>query len=183
MKLKRLTVPVLAGAAVALCGPWTILADSKLSKDGTGPEDKDKRVSVDVAKDRAKLLHQVYSSTLDVMHDRYFRREGAVLPARAIEDIFDEIDFQANIKSRWIAVNTPAMSITHEPKTAFEKEAAKQLAAGKEEYIKIENGYYNRATPIPLGTGCVACHTKFFTEPPKTPRFSGLIISIPVKDQ
>jgi hypothetical protein len=182
MKLNRSPVSLLGGAVALLCSSWALLADATPSKKARS-EEKDNRVSVDVAKDRAKLLQQVYSSTLDVMHDRYFRREGAVLPARAIEDIFDEIDFQSNIKSRWIAVNTPAMSITHEPKTAFEKEAAKQLAAGKEEYVKIENGYYNRATPIPLGTGCVACHTKFFTEPPKTPRFSGLIISIPVKDK
>jgi hypothetical protein len=29
----------------------------------------------------------------------------------------------------------------------------------------------------------VGCHTKFFTEPPKTPRFAGLVISIPVTDE
>ncbi len=181
MNRTRLRLVVLVGASAILGTSWTAIADSPRGEVKAGVDDG--RVPVEAARDRAKLLHQVYSTTLEVMHDRYFRREGAVLPARAIEDIFDEIDFQSNIKSRWIAVNTPAMSITHEPKTAFEKEAAKQLAAGKKEHVKIENGYYNRATPIPLGTGCVACHTKFFTEPPKTPRFAGLIVSIPVKDK
>ena len=182
MKRNWSPLALLGGAVALLCSSWVLLANATPSEEARS-EEKDNRVSIDAARDRAKLLHQVYSATLEVMHDRYFRREGAVLPARAIEDIFDEIDLQSNIKSRWIAVNTPAMSITHEPKTAFEKEAAKQLTAGKDEYVKIENGYYNRATPIPLGTGCVACHTKFFTDQPKTPRFSGLIISIPVKDK
>ena len=35
------------------------------------PEDVP-RVSVAVARDRAKLLHEVYVATLHVMHDRYF---------------------------------------------------------------------------------------------------------------
>jgi hypothetical protein len=143
----------------------------------------DNRVPVAVAKDRAKLMHKVYAATLEAMHQHYFRRERAVLPARALEDVFAELDRESDIKTKWIAVNTPAMSITHEPQTAFEKKAAEELAAGKGEYARVEGGYYTRAAAIPLGAGCVSCHTKFFTTPPKTPRFAGLVISIPVTDK
>ncbi len=42
--------------------------------------------------------------------------------------MFARIEKRSNVKSRWIAVNTPAMSINHEPETAFEKKAAEELA-------------------------------------------------------
>jgi hypothetical protein len=128
-------------------------------------------------------MHDIYSATLDTMHHRYFRREGAVLPARALDDVFAEVDRKTKIKTRWIAVNTPAMSINHEPVTAFEKKAAEVLAEGKAEYATTEKGYYLRATPISLGAGCVSCHTRFGATDDKKPRFAGLVISIPVKDE
>ena len=46
------------------------------------------RVPVAVARDRAKLMHEIYSATLEVMHDRYFHADRAVVPARAMEDVF-----------------------------------------------------------------------------------------------
>lgn len=133
------------------------------------------------ARERAKLLHDVYSSTLDVMHHRYFRPEGAVLPSRALEDVFEEMDAMTGDKANWISVNTKAMSIDHEPTTEFEKKAAAELAAGKEAYEFVSNGTYQRAAPISLRSSCVGCHTKMFSDAPKTPRLAGLVISIPLK--
>jgi hypothetical protein len=141
------------------------------------------KVSVGVARDRAKLLHSVYLSTLEVMHERYFHDEKAIIPARAMEDVFAELSRQSQIDARWIAVNTKAMGVRHEPKSDFEKQAAAQLSAGKEELELIEQGRYYRATAIPLTAGCVSCHTNFFTTIPKTPRFAGLVITMPVSDE
>lgn len=141
----------------------------------------DERVSVAEARERGKLMHKIYSATLEVMHHRYFRADRAVLPARALEDVFAEIDKQSKIKTRWIAVNTPAMSVNHEPESEFEKKAAAVLASGKTEFDRVEEGYYRRAGVIPLAAGCVGCHTKLFATPVKSPRFAGLVISIPVK--
>lgn len=138
---------------------------------------------VAAARQRAKLLHEVYAATLDVMHHRYFRGERAIVPARALEDVFAEIDRQQGIKARWIAVNTRAMSISHEPKTDFEKLAAKAIADGRDELDEIDEGYYRRAGAIPLGSSCIACHTGFFKERPKKPLFAGLVISIPVSEE
>ena len=39
------------------------------------------------------------------------------------------------------------------------------------------------AAPIPLGAGCVRCHTKFTTEAVKLPLLAGLVVAIPVKDK
>lgn len=137
--------------------------------------------SIEAARERARLLHDVYATTLDVMHEHYFRREGAVLPARAMEDIFSEMAALSGIYANWISVNTQPMSVQHEPKTAFEKRAASELGAGKKEFEYIGKGIYRRAAPIPLRSSCVSCHTKMFSEAPKTPRFAGLVISIPVR--
>ena len=89
----------------------------------------------------------------------------------------------AGSKARWIAVNTPAMSVDHQPESAFEKKAAEELAAGKDEYSRVEGGYYFEARPIPLGAGCIGCHTKLAPITDKKPRVAGLVIAIPVKDE
>jgi hypothetical protein len=140
------------------------------------------RVPVAMARDRATLMHEIYESTLHSMHRHYFRRERATLPARALEDVFSEMEGQSKVDARWIAVNTKAMSINHEPETEFEKQAAKEIASGKSDVELIEKGVYHRATAIPLGAGCVSCHNGLLAPPKDIPRFAGLVISIPVKD-
>lgn len=136
--------------------------------------------AVAIARERAKLLHDVYSTTLDVMHHRYFRQDGPVLPARAMEDVFEDMEEISGDKANWISVNTKAMSINHEPATAFEKKAATELSEGKKDYELVSDGVYQRASVIPLRTSCIGCHTKMFSELPKSPRFAGLVISIPL---
>jgi len=58
--------------------------------------------------------------------------------------------------------------------------AAKAIAAGKGEFEVVEDGYYRRVGAIPLGAGCVNCHTGFFSKSPQTQRFAGLVISVPI---
>lgn len=140
----------------------------------------ERRISVDAARDRAKLIHKIYAATLDTMHHHYFQRERAVLPARAMEDVFDEIADQTRIETRWIAVNTRAMSIDHAPKTPFEQQAVEKISAGKGEHELVEDGFYRRAGAIPLAAGCVGCHAGSSAPPPKSPRFAGLVISVPL---
>jgi hypothetical protein len=90
------------------------------------------------------------------------------------------LDRQSGVKARWISVNMKPMSIQHEPKGDFEKQAATEMSAGKPEFERIEPGLYRRAAPIPLSDGCVSCHNGHFSAAPKSPRFAGLIISIPL---
>jgi hypothetical protein len=184
----RISLGVLAGATGLLCFAWTLHADpppvpAEEAKGKSAAKVDDHRVSVAEARDRAKLMHDIYSATLDSMHHHFFRRDRAVLPARALDDVFAEIDKKTKIKTRWIAVNTPAMSLNHEPESAFEKKAAAELAGGKAEFESTEKGYYLRAGRIPLGVGCAGCHTKFGATDNKKPLFAGLVISIPVKDE
>jgi hypothetical protein len=147
------------------------------------PANADDSPALVAAKKQARLMHDIYSATLDSMHHHYFHENKSILPARAMEDIFDELSETSKLKSNWIAVNTNAMSVNHEPKTDFEIKAAAALRTGQEKYEAVENGYYFRAGPISLGAGCVSCHTGFFSAQPKTPRLAGLIIGIPLEEK
>lgn len=158
-------------------------AGSDVSSD-TRLSDNDNRnpgsVPLAIARDRAKLMHQIYATTLDVMHDRYFHGERAVVPARAMEDVFSELEHQSGSRANWISVNMRPMSINHEPKTEFEKRAVREIVAGKSDIEVIEDGFYRRAGPILMTGGCIGCHGGFASPPSKAPKFTGLIISIPI---
>jgi hypothetical protein len=184
MRWQGMNLWALIGAAGVSCFSLTLNADPPAGSAPQAPTAEGvERVSVAEARARARLMHQIYAASLDAIHHYYFRSERPTLPARALEDVFAEINDQSRIQTRWIAVNTPAMSINHEPRSDFEKKAAAQLAAGKPDYDRVEDGFYRRAGAIPLGAGCVGCHTRFATAPTRTPRFAGLVISIPVKEK
>jgi hypothetical protein len=151
----------------------------KPAESGT-PGKGTRRIAVEDARERAKLMHKIYTATLDTMHRHYFRRDRSVLPARAMEDVFARMAEESNIEARWIAVNTRAMSVDHEPKSPFDKQAAEKIASGSGEFERVEGGFYHRAGAIPLGSGCVGCHAGFGASADKSPRFAGLVISIPL---
>lgn len=140
-------------------------------------------LSLSAARERTALLHDVYSATLDVVHDRYFHGDRAVIPARALEDVFKEIERKNHTQARWISASFAPMSITHEPKTEFEKQAARRLAKGEEFVETIEDGFYRRAGQISLSGGCVSCHGGLFAASSPSAKFAGLILSVPVDPQ
>ncbi len=168
-------------AALLFVGPRVGTSDEPAAGD-TAEKTESPRVSVEVARDRAVLMHEVSLATLEAMHDRYFHREKSVVPARAMQDVFDHMRQQSHIDAKWIAVNTQAMSVDHEPETDFEKFAAKELAAGKPTVEKIEKGFYQRAATVPLTSDCIGCHDGFFKSRSTVPKFAGLIIRVPVRE-
>jgi len=175
---------------IALLTLTAILCIEASADDPAAPKESDSaattkqdHVTVEVARDRAKLMHKIYKATLDVMHDRYFHADRAVVPARAMEDVFSELERQSNVQARWISVNLKPMSVSHKPETKFEKQAAKEISNGKPDVEIIEDGFYRRVGAIPIGSGCISCHSGFFKNPSKKPKFAGLVISIPIHDE
>lgn len=165
---------VLAG----LGSPWNArAADNEEPRDAAQAAPP---LSLAEAKQQARVMHTVYAATLESMHHHYFHANKAVLPARALEDVFAAVAEDTQSKANWISVNTRAMSVDHEPSTDFEKRAAAEIAAGKSEYAAVEDGYYRRAGAIPLTAGCVSCHAGLGSSS-KKPRFAGLVISLPVR--
>lgn len=174
---------LVACIAVVLSATLGLRAEPAAEKPADAEAKKEAAVSVAVARDRAKVMQSIYSSTLEVMHHRYFHINRSTVPARAMEDIFDDMSRQSFGKARWISGNTKAMSIDHEPETSFEKQAVREFTIGKEELERVEDGYYQRATPIPLSGGCIGCHAGLSAEAGRTPRFAALVISIPVNEK
>ena len=179
-----------AGAFGVLCVAIALYAEppdrnvtkpSENKTSASSSQAEDVRVDTAVARDRAKQMHEIYSATLDVIHRRYFHGERATIPARAMEDVFTEMKHRSKIEARWISVNTKAMSIDHDPKTEFEKRAAKELAEGKMAIEVVEDGYYRRAGAISLNSGCLSCHEGLIQSSSKKPRYAGLVISIPIE--
>jgi len=164
------------------CAGEPVDADSPAVSGRDGADvDADQGLSVEIARDRAIVMLDVYSVTLEVLHHQYFHGDRAVVPARAMQDIFSTIKRQSKVDARWISVNMKPMSISHEPTSDFEKRAAKEIAAGKDHVEVIEDGFYRRATPIPLRNGCVGCHGGLFEAASKKPKFAGLVISMPIR--
>jgi len=138
------------------------------------------RLPLEQARDRAGLLHDVYLASLTAMHDRYFHGDRAIVPARAMQDVFAEMERKTGTQARWIGASFKPMNIDHEPKTEFETAAAKRLAKGEPVVETIESGWYRRAGGVSLGGGCLSCHSGFFAQTSPAPKFAGLVISVPV---
>ena len=192
--MTRLPV-ALAGLLIVVSGLLSLAAEPDADSAGQKPEtaaaavetdnpeaDTTPRVSVNVARDRGKLMHDVYTSTLNMLHHRYFRADKAIIPAQAMEDVFDDIRQSSEIEARWISVNLPAMGVDHEPETDFEKQAAKQIAGGEESVEIVADGYYRRVGAISLDGGCISCHGGFFRTQSTTAKYAALVISIPVRN-
>lgn len=136
-------------------------------------------LSLEVARDRATVMQDVYVATLDMLHERYFHRDRSLLPARAMHDIFDQLERRTQVQAKWIAASLPPMSSDHKPEGEFEKRAAKEITAGTSQLETLEDGYYRRAVAVPLSAGCVGCHQGGARNPIKK-HFVGLIVSIPL---
>lgn len=175
----RISAAMATGAAAIA---WVIVAASPTpGADGAAKgKNPDESAAVAQARERAKLLHEVYSATLDAMHHHYFRPNHPVLPARAMEEVFADVARRSQVKARWLAVNSKAMSIDHEPKGEFDRKAVAALSNGDASYEQIENGELVRVSAIPLTGGCISCHVGLFPRPTKAPRVAGLVVSVPL---
>ena len=139
-------------------------------------------VAVAVAQTQADLLHQTLTATLGVIHRSYFKGgETLPVPSRALEDVFYRLKRTAKIEARWMAVNTPAMSLQHKPRNAFEKRAASALASGQRTFVQVDQGYLRRAGSISLFRSCLKCHSPASPGKKRNP-VAALVISIPLAE-
>ena len=176
-----------AVAATGLCVGITALFAGTPGEGGDAPPPPMKSaesLSVAEARGRARLLQRTYETTLQTIHRRYFDAdEKDAIPAKALEDVFEEADAGTGRTTRWIAVNTPPMNVDHTPGEGFEKRAAEALSAGVTEFEAVDDGVYHRAGAVRLGASCLKCHLSALTKQVTTPRVAAIVISIPVEAQ
>ncbi|MBD3673910.1 MAG: DUF3365 domain-containing protein [Planctomycetaceae bacterium] len=137
-------------------------------------------ISVEKARVRARILHETFHGTLQVMHRDFFREdEGRKIPSRSLEDVFSELKRSHEISLRWIAVDLEAMNIDNKPQSDFEKEAVRVLKSGKPEYESVIGNEFHFAGKIRLSATCLSCHASRRSS--NDDRAAGLIISFPLK--
>jgi hypothetical protein len=160
--------------------------ESQKSDTADGSEKADEaedKLTVPEARRQTKLLHDTYIATLHTVHRSYFDEdEREIIPARALEEVFRQVDAETGGKTRWISVNTPAMNIDHKPKEGFEKDAARELAKGEREFERVEKGTYFRAGAVSLFASCTKCHLSGLRPQQKVRSVAGLVISLPVEE-
>lgn len=136
--------------------------------------------TIDEARGRARLLHETLHGVLQVVHRDFFREDEKLpIPSQSLEDVFEEVARSQKVEMRWLAVNTEAMNVDHEPKSDFDKSAVKALRSGQTEFELIENGFYQHAGTVRLSAQCLKCHLP--SRSSNKDRAAGLVISIPLK--
>ena len=172
MTRRLLAWTIAAGLTSTLSVAAAVLADEPATDAAPPP-------SVAEARQRARLLHGTIHDTLQVAHARYFREgERLMIPAASLKHVFQSIADRDGVKLGWLVVDGRAMNIDHNPRDEFEKEAAKALASGKDEYEVAADGIYRHAGSITLKAECLKCHMP--SRSSNKSRTAGLVISIPV---
>ena len=161
------------------------LAGESAEVSGEAHEEKKSLAPMSVAEARrqASLLSETYMATLHVIHQQFFDTNlRDIVPPRALEDVFQQIDQRTKGRTRWISVNTPAMNVDHEPKPGFEEDAANALNGGSKEFERVENGLYHRAAPVQLFASCNRCHLSALSSR-RTGRVAALVITLPIGEE
>jgi len=140
-------------------------------------------ITPDEARGRVRILETVYISTLHNIHRNYFRNDQKLpVPSRVLEDVFYSLNRGNGIKSRWIAVNTPAMNIEHKPKPGFETRAVAAMKANKSRFEEIKADVLYSARSVTLLASCQRCHLSALAQQNGGRRVAGLVIEIPLKN-
>ena len=135
--------------------------------------------TLEEARSRAKLLHEMVRGALQIMHRDFFDEENAhAIPSASLEDVFHGMGKSYDVQMKWLTVNTDLVNDDHQAKSAFEKAAVKELAAGKQMAEKIEERSYQYAGAIRLGSQCLKCHVQRRTS--NEDRTAGVVITMPI---
>lgn len=136
--------------------------------------------TVNEARGRAQLLHEMIHGSLQVMHRDFFREdEGLQIPSRSLDDVFLELARIHHVKVRWLAVDAEPMSVDHKPKDDFENNAVKALKSGKPDFDAVEGDSFRFAGLIRLPSQCLKCHVPRRTN--NKERAAAVAITMPLK--
>jgi hypothetical protein len=190
MKMQRYeitwVIAVVLGAYLMSAGaePAKPKRPAEIAGHETAPDPKDSRPSLSLAEARtsANLLHETIHAALRVVHRDYYREdEGLPLPARSLQEVFDELDRSSGVMARWLVVDAEAMNVDHLPRDEFERRAAQAIASGEKELEVVDNGVYRRAGLVVLSSECLKCHMPSRTSTRN--RAAGLVIGIPIQTE
>jgi hypothetical protein len=156
---------VIAGSCLAFLIIFASVAAAAEDAAEAGKPKKGNR-ALDRTRKTVRMLDDIYKTTVVLITDKYVNTTDDFAAGAAAIALFDAIN-----KKNWHLVRL--VDATGDPygdenvaKDEFEKQAIKELKAGKDDYEKVEkrdDGRYLRAaTPIPVVMDkCVMCHEHY----------------------
>jgi len=182
MLKSRLFLSLAAGGIISTA--LVLHADAPAVSESEASIETSPSLTVEEARQQARLLQTNYEATLHVIHRRYFDAdEKQMIPAKALEDVFRLVDEGTGRSTRWIAVSTPAMNVDNKPQPGFEEAAAEALRSGQKEFETVEGNVYHRAGAIKLFASCLRCHESGLTKQITKDRVAALVMTIPLRDK
>ena len=155
-------------------------ADDEVPKTAPAIDKSPERVSVDEARGRAKLLHEVIRGALQVVHRDFFDPDNRDrIPSASLEDMFEVVKEEQGVGLKWLGVNAKIMDADHKAEGEFETKAVAALAGGAPEFEAVEGDRFRYVGPIRLHNTCLKCHVPHRTS--LETRLAGLSITVPIE--
>lgn len=153
-------------AIVAICCGTLVLACSALIVAAAPVKTSASSPAVERARREVHLLDDVYKSAIVLITEHYVDDKHSLAAGTAFKVLFKSMKDKGWHEVRLIDALGEPINPENSPRDDFEREAVKQMLAGKTYYERIEtkNGkqYLHAATPIPLVMEkCTMCHDNF----------------------
>ncbi len=153
-------------AIVGICCGTLVLACSALILAATPLKPPAPNPAVERARREVHLLDDVYKSAIVLITEHYVDDKHSLAAGTAFKVLFKSMKDKGWHEVRLIDALGEPINPENSPRDDFEREAVKQMLAGKTYYERIEtkNGkqFLHAATPIPLVMEkCTMCHDNF----------------------
>jgi hypothetical protein len=152
--------------SLVLGGTFVLLAVGSASfsaeKDAAKPDD----AAVKRARKTVRMLDDIYKTAIVLITDKYVNTKKDYPAGRAAIKWLNDIGKAGHPKTRLIDVSGEPYSPKNVAEDDFEKEAVKQIKAGKGYFEKVEDKdgkpHLRAMTAIPVvSTKCIMCHENY----------------------
>ena len=149
---------------VALIAASTIFTAAVIAADKTKPAEEDAAVAR--TRKQVRMLDDLYKMAIVTVTDKYVHKEDDIAAAVSFKAVFTAMKTNGWHEVRLIDATGAPYNDANLPKDAFEKEAIKQLKAGKASFEQIEKRDDDRvlrvATIVPVVMDkCTKCHDPY----------------------
>jgi hypothetical protein len=171
---------------LSLCGVLVVLAAAVIAPAGDRVEkSKANPAAVERSRKTVRMLDDIYKSAIVLITDKYVKDRRDYPAGRAASKWFADISKQGSHEVRLIDATGDPYGEANVAKDDFDKEAVKQLKAGKDYYeqlIEKEGKPYLRAsTPVPVVMAkCTMCHENYKTVKKGAP-VGALTYTVPIE--
>ena len=158
---------VLATIVVLLNITLTIASSQQPeTKTSTQSEAAKERPAVARAKKQAKMLDTLYKTAIVLITENYVDGKESLAAGDAFQALFKAMKDNEFHEVRLLDATGDAYDPDNDPKTDFEKEAVKEILAGKPIYERVvkegDKEFLLSATPIPVVMEkCTMCHSSY----------------------